>query len=94
MSIELRCILRGMPQTRTQVYLTQAQRRRLDELAAARETTMASLVREAVEAYLERTPAVAAALDATFGTLPDLEVPSRDEWDVPPQPGSAKAHGG
>ncbi|MGH2468336.1 MAG: CopG family transcriptional regulator [Candidatus Limnocylindrales bacterium] len=70
-----------MTQTRTQVYLTQTQRRRLDELAAARDTTMASLVREAVDAYLERSPAAGTALDATFGALPDLEVPSRDEWD-------------
>ncbi len=42
---------------------------------------LAELVREAVDAYLEH-PATDrdAALDATFGTAPGIEVPSRDEW--------------
>ena len=41
---------------------------------------MASLVREAVDAYLAATPDPEVALDRTFGSLPDLIVPSRDEW--------------
>lgn len=82
-----------MSQTRTQIYLTPAQRQRLDELAAARSTTMAHLVREALDAYLERSPGVEAALEATFGALPDLRVPSRDEWDELPLPRTAELRG-
>jgi hypothetical protein len=40
------------------------------------------MIREAVDTYLaEDEPDVGAALDESFGTLPDLEVPPRDEWD-------------
>ena len=43
---------------------------------------MAEMVREAVTAYLASPQSdVAVALDATFGKAPQLEVPSRDEWD-------------
>jgi hypothetical protein len=43
---------------------------------------MARLIREAVDAYLaDDQPDVQAALDETFGTLPDLQAPSRDEWN-------------
>ena len=43
---------------------------------------MARMIREAVDAYLaDDRPDVNAALDDTFGALPDLEVPVRDEWD-------------
>jgi hypothetical protein len=39
-------------------------------------------VREAVDLYLEQQRSdPGAALDATFGALPDLQVPPRDEWD-------------
>ncbi len=70
-----------MPSTRTQVYLTAEQRRQLDTLARARRLSMAELVREALDRYLPvAIPSPSAALEATFGTLPDLEVPSRDEW--------------
>jgi predicted transcriptional regulator len=71
-----------MPSTRTQIYLTADQRRRLDELARRRGTTLARLIREAVDRYLETSgPSPAQALEATFGRAPALEVPSRDEWD-------------
>jgi hypothetical protein len=71
-----------MASTRTQVYLTQLQRRRLDELMARRRASLAELVREAVDAYLEaQQPDPDAALAETFGALPNLEVPSRDDWD-------------
>lgn len=72
-----------MAATRTQIYLTKEQRKRLDELSAQRGVTLAHLVREAVSAYLadRRGQDIEAALDATFGTMPDLEVPSREEWD-------------
>lgn len=67
--------------TRTQVYLTDEQRRRIDELASAEGVTMAEIIRRAVDGYLEEQTDPRAALAATFGSAPDLEIPSRDEWD-------------
>ena len=74
------CILRWMS-TRTQIYLTDDQRRRIDELASAQGLTMAEIIRRAVDGYLEEQADPSAALSATFGAVPDLEVPSRHEWD-------------
>ena len=71
-----------MAATRTQIYLTEAQRERLDEIGRRQGKSLAELVRQAVDKYLsEYAPDARAALDATFGTVPDLDVPSRDEWD-------------
>jgi predicted DNA-binding protein len=71
-----------MPSVRTQIYLTEDQRRRLDARGRRTAAPMARLIREAVDAYLaDDQPDVQAALDETFGTLPDLQVPSRDEWN-------------
>ncbi len=71
-----------MPATRTQIYLTADQRRRLDERRRRERRPLAELIREAVDAYLTAGEIDAAtALDSTFGTLPDLEVPSRSEWE-------------
>ena len=71
-----------MAATRTQIYLTAEQRRRLDERAKRRGVSLAWVVRDAINAYLDEPDVdLEAALDATFGTMPDLEVPSRDEWD-------------
>ncbi|MEP7378124.1 MAG: ribbon-helix-helix domain-containing protein [Chloroflexota bacterium] len=71
-----------MPSTRTQIYLTDDQRRRLDARGKKAGAPMARLIREAVEAYLvDDKVDIDAALDETFGTLPDLELPSRDEWN-------------
>jgi len=40
------------------------------------------MIREAVDVYLlEDRPDPDAVLDETFGTLPALELPSRNEWD-------------
>lgn len=48
---------------------------------------MARMIREAVDAYLSGDrPDTDAALDETFGTLPELVVPSRDEWDASADP--------
>jgi predicted DNA-binding protein len=69
-----------MSATRTQVYLTEEQRRLLDERGRHEDRSLASLVREAIDAYLAATPDPAVALESTYGTLPDLEVPARDEW--------------
>lgn len=71
-----------MAATRTQIYLTKAQRRALDERRRRENKTLAEVVREAVDAYLdEPRPDPDEALAAAFGSMPDLEVPSRDEWD-------------
>jgi hypothetical protein len=70
------------PATRTQVYFTREQRRRLDERARRERKTLAQVVRDAVDVYLEdeRAP-VDEVLKATFGSMPELEVPPRSEWD-------------
>lgn len=71
-----------MAARRTQIYLTAEQRKRLDERRRRERRTLAELVREAVDAYLADRPVdPAAALNSTFGTLPKLELPSRNEWE-------------
>ena len=71
-----------MPATRTQVYFTEEQRRRLDALARREGKTLAAVVRDAVDAHMARTaPDLQTALDAVFGAMPELEVPARSEWD-------------
>ena len=71
-----------MTSKRTQLYLPEEQRKGLDVLGKRKGRKMAEMVREAVTAYLASPQTdFAAALDATFGKAPKLEVPSRDEWD-------------
>jgi hypothetical protein len=71
-----------MPATRTQVYLTPEQRQRIDELTKARGVTLAEIVRRALDDYLEEeAPAPGPILAETFGAVPDLAPPDRDEWD-------------
>lgn len=71
-----------MSATRTQVYFTQDQRRRLDALAKRDGKTLAGVVREAVDAYTaQAAPDLQVVLDQAFGSMPDLEVPGRGEWD-------------
>lgn len=71
-----------MTSKRTQLYLTEEQRRRLDDMGRRKGRKMAEMVREAVDAFLT-APAtdVASALERTFGAAPRIEVPSRDEWE-------------
>jgi len=71
-----------MAATRTQIYLTEAQRERLDDIRRREGKSLAQVVRDAVDNYVERPDeSVEEALAATAGALPDLEVPSREEWD-------------
>lgn len=71
-----------MAAIRTQVYLTREQRRRLDERRRKERRPLAELIREALDTYLADRPVdPTAALNSSFGALPRLEVPSRDEWD-------------
>lgn len=68
-----------MSALRTQVYLSPDLRRRIDALAAAEGVTMAEIVRRALDTYLaDHGPAE--ALASTFGAIPDMTVPGRDEW--------------
>lgn len=77
-----------MAATRTQIYLTAEQRRALDLRGRRTGQPLAAMIREAVDGYLgDLRLDVDAALDETFGTLPDLEVPGRDEWDRGADPG-------
>ena len=69
-----------MSSTRTQVYLTDEQRERVDRVAASQGITMAQVIRRALDEYLNDLPDPDAALDATFGAAPDAAAPSRDSW--------------
>jgi predicted transcriptional regulator len=71
-----------MAATRTQIYLTDDQRRRIDELARATGLTLAEVVRRALDRYLAQEQVDAsAALRTTFGVDPGARAPSRAEWD-------------
>ncbi len=71
-----------MSSTRTQVYFTEEQRRQLDALARREGKTLARVVREAVDAYVaQASPHLDVVLEETFGSIPELEVPAREEWD-------------
>jgi predicted DNA-binding protein len=71
-----------MSATRTQIYLTDEQRRRIDLLAAAKGATLAEIVRQALDLYLrQEQPDPSVALAATFGADPQAKPPRRDEWD-------------
>ena len=71
-----------MPAIRTQIYLTDTQRDGLEELMKRDQKSMAQIIREALDRYLATMrPDPDDALDATFGSMPELTVPSRDEWD-------------
>ena len=69
-----------MSATRTQIYLTAEQRRRIDQAAALEGVTMAELIRRALDDYLGDDVDASTALAATFGAEPSASVPSRDEW--------------
>lgn len=74
-----------MSATRTQVYLTQSQRIALDQRVLAERTTLAQVIREAVDRYLAEDMGEAEreqVRDETFGSRPGFgnAVPSRDEW--------------
>jgi predicted DNA-binding protein len=71
-----------MSATRTQIYLTDEQRRRIDAVTRAEGVTLAEVVRRAIDDYLrDEAPDPERALERTFGVAPDVAPPSRDEWD-------------
>ncbi len=70
-----------MSATRTQVYLTEQQRQRIDELAGIEGVTLAEIVRRALDAYFSSyIPDASESFSRTFGAVTDIEAPSRDEW--------------
>lgn len=72
-----------MPATRTQIYLSNEQRRRLDALRRREGRSLAELVREAVDLLLDQQAAEErqTALQRSFGAAPHLSAPDRSEWD-------------
>ena len=64
---------------RTQIYLSDEQRARIDRVAARRRITMAEVVRRAVDTYVDQDD----ELETTFGAARGIRgaVPARDEWD-------------
>ena len=71
-----------MASTRTQVYLTSEQRRKLESRRRRDGVTMAAVVRDAIDAYLGAGAPLdlRETLDETFGVAPNFKIPSRDEW--------------
>jgi predicted DNA-binding protein len=69
-----------MSATRTQVYLTEEQRSRIDRVAAAEGVTMAEVIRRAVDEYVADEVDATAVLASTFGADPSAQAPSRDTW--------------
>ncbi len=79
-----------MAATRTQVYLTEDQRRQIEVLRASDGRTLAEVIRAALDEYLathgraaiERERAeTQRVLDETFGIAPDFPYPDRSDWD-------------
>ena len=69
-----------MSATRTQIYLTEEQRRRIDRVTAAEGIPMAEVIRRALDEYLGDDDDASAALSSTFGAAPDASAPSRGDW--------------
>ena len=71
-----------MQAVRTQIYLTKEQKSKLRAIAKTQSRTTASVIREAIDGYLaDKNTSADEALAKTFGAIPDLKVPSRDEWN-------------
>lgn len=71
-----------MASTRTQIYLTQEQRDRIEALRRRDGRSLAEVVRAALDSYLDGVqPPADDALDATFGAAPGLIAASRDDRD-------------
>lgn len=69
---------------RTQIYIEDDQDRLLEGRAKAAGTTKSALIRRAIDAFLKNkreNSELERLLEKTAGSMPDLRVPSRDEWD-------------
>lgn len=69
-----------MSATRTQIYLTEEQRRRIDQMTTAEGIPMAEVIRRALDEYFDDHGDPSTALRSTFGALPDADAPSRENW--------------
>lgn len=69
-----------MSAIRTQIYLTEEQRQRIDRVTASEGIPMAEVIRRALDEYLGDEGDAAAALSSTFGVAPDASAPSREDW--------------
>ena len=69
-----------MSSTRTQIYLTEEQRRKVDQMADSEGVPMAVIIRRALDDYLTDDADATTALASTFGAAPSATAPSRDEW--------------
>jgi len=70
-----------MSATRTQVYLTEQQRRLIDEIVQSEGVSLAEVIRRALDVYLNTDRNPAPALAATFGADPKAHAPDRRGWD-------------
>ncbi len=72
-----------MGAVRTQIYLTEKQRKALDARRRRERKTLAAVVRDAIDAYIG-VPATADAqriVDASFGSIPDFKIqPRHGAW--------------
>lgn len=70
-----------MAGVRTQIYLTEEQRARLEALMKRDGKSLAELVREAIDAFLGSGGVdPQEAMASTFGADPDFRVPPRAGW--------------
>jgi metal-responsive CopG/Arc/MetJ family transcriptional regulator len=69
-----------MSVTRTQIYLTEAQRQKIDRVTASEGIPMAEVIRRALDEYLKDDADASTALRSTIGAVPGAEAPSRNEW--------------
>ena len=69
-----------MSATRTQIYLTEEQRHRIDQVTASEGIPMAEVIRRALDEYLGDDADASTTLRSTFGAVPDAVAPSRDQW--------------
>ncbi len=70
---------------RTQIYLSEAQRRALQALGKKCERPMSALIREAIDAFLNEQTDSTEALEASFGLWRDRPADQarrlREEWE-------------
>ena len=69
---------------RTQIYIDDEQDRRLEKRARATGKSKSQLIREAIDRLLSRerpSSDLKVALKETAGSMPDMAVPDRDEWN-------------
>ena len=75
------CSAMYMSALRTQIYLSPERRAPIDDYSRRTHKSMAEVIREALDTYLDgAAPDQRAALEQTFGALPDLTVPPQSGW--------------